>query len=84
MFLAGLPMDELTALSTIVYDTLHANDAEAVYYQSDILGYDVIPEGKVVILLDVTNYLVHERLFKPVTSQGEVGWVLRSKSEAKQ
>lgn len=84
---SGMPLDELQALSKVVYQTLLDNDgveSGTVYHQADILEYEVIPERKVTVLLDVTNILVHDRLFKPVNSQGELGWVLRSQFEAKQ
>lgn len=84
---SGMPLDELQALSKVVYQTLLDDDgieSGTVYHQADLLEYEVIPERKIDVLLDVVNILVHDKLFKPVNSQGELGWMLRSQLEAKQ
>lgn len=84
---SGLPADELTALKSTLYLKLvedQGEDSGTVYHQNDILDQNVIPNRKLEILLDVTQQLVNEKLFKPVQNMGELGWVLRTPAEAKQ
>lgn len=52
-------------LASKLYDAcLDAFDTNHLFYQHDLLGLDVIPKGDVALLLECTQWLVDQKLFR--------------------
>jgi DNA-directed RNA polymerase III subunit RPC6 len=77
---------DITALKTNIYDAcagVAAQNSKMVFRQASILELDQIPNNDVLVLLQVTQALVDEKLFKIVHDSDGMGWRLRSVEEAK-
>jgi hypothetical protein len=77
---------DIGALKKELYDYCLPMQQEgdyAVFHQSDLLEFDIIPKKDLTTLLQVVQALVNEKLFKIVTNADGVGWRLRTADEAR-
>ena len=77
---------EIAALKEEVYKAcvpFAADDPKLIFRQSDIIDLDIIPNGNLQAVLDVTQSLLNEKLFKVVHDTLGMGWKLRTADEAK-
>jgi DNA-directed RNA polymerase III subunit RPC6 len=57
-------------------------NSKKVFNQSSLLELGVIPNDDIQVLMQVTQRLINEKLFKYVQAEG-LGWKLRTLEEAK-
>ena len=72
---------KLEGLKSQIYEQCLDEEPETVFRQQDILDMGVIPDNDAALLLEVTQRLVDEKLFKMVRD-GQLGWMYRPLEDA--
>jgi hypothetical protein len=78
--------EDITALKTELYEAcvpFAKDNPKIVFHQVDIFDLDIVPNNDVNILLQVSQLLLDEKLFKVVHDTDGMGWKLRTVDEAK-
>jgi DNA-directed RNA polymerase III subunit RPC6 len=81
----ALSSTQLVSYKNKIYDAclpLIAEDPTKTFSQSSILELGIIPDNDLRILLQVSQALVNDKLFKIIEGNG-LAWRLRSQEEAK-
>lgn len=79
---AGLQGNGLLELKTKLYDRCATEDHDTVFRQEDLLAMGIIPDDDVRLLLQITQRLCDEKLFKIVREGTIVCWMYRTVAEA--
>jgi DNA-directed RNA polymerase III subunit RPC6 len=74
--------DLIQELKTKLYDLCALEDRSTVFRQDDLLALNVIPNNDIRLLLQVSQRLCDEKLFKLVRDGSAAGWMYRSEAEA--
>jgi hypothetical protein len=77
--------NDIPALGKSLYDAclpFMQQNSKKVFNQSSLLELGVIPNDDIQVLMQVTQRLINEKLFKYVQAEG-LGWKLRTLEEAK-
>lgn len=70
-------------LASKLYDACADNfDPDTLLYQPDLLDLEVVPKGDVTLLLQCTQSLVDQRLFRLHQGQNRIGWKLIPREDA--
>lgn len=73
--------DRITELKKQLYKRCTEEDINEVFRQEDLMAMRVIPQNDAVLLMQVVQRLVDEKLFKMVRD-GLLGWMYRSVEDA--
>lgn len=81
---AGLHGDDVVEeLKTKLYELCRTmEESSTVFRQDDLLALNVIPNNDVRLLLQITQRLCDEKLFKLVRDGSAAGWMYRTESDA--
>ncbi len=69
-------------LKNALYARCASEDDGKVFFQSDLLSYNIIPENNVEKLLLYTQQLLKEGLFKLMTKDGKTCWRVVKRDDA--
>jgi len=79
---SAAPVNDLIAdLKDKIYELCADEEPYKVFRQDDLLDFGVIPNNDANVLLQVTQRLVNEKLFK-IVRDGNVGWMYRAEEDA--
>lgn len=75
---------QVTELAQKLYDACLATyDTDRLFYQGDLLGLDVIPNGDVTLLLQCAQSLVDQKLFRLHQDRNDrLAWKVISQEDA--
>ena len=73
-----------SALASRLYDAcVERYEADQLFYQQDLLGLDIVPKGDVKLLLECTQTLVNQKLFRlHHGSNNRIAWKIISREDA--
>lgn len=74
---------QVDELKERLYNICADGDAHRVFRQEDLMDFGVIPNSDAGLLLRVTQKLCDEKLFKMVRDGSNIGWMYRSREDAK-
>ena len=69
-------------LKNALYARCASEDDGKVFFQSDLLSYNIIPDNNVEKLLLYTQQLLNEGLFKLMTKEGKTCWRVVKRDDA--
>lgn len=69
-------------LKNKLYNLCAMEESSTVFRQDDLLAFNVIPNNDIRLLLQISQRLCDEKLFKLVRDGSAAGWMYRSVAEA--
>jgi hypothetical protein len=78
----GNGKDQVIELKAKLYERCAMEDTDTVFGQEDLLAMSIIPGDDMRLLLQVTQRLCDEKLFKIVREGTSISWMYRPASEA--
>ncbi|CAI7663726.1 unnamed protein product [Penicillium pancosmium] len=81
--MAAAADSRVAKLASKLYDACADTfDPDTLFYQPDLLDLDVVPKGDVALLLQCTQSLVDQKLFRLHQSQNRIGWKVIAREDA--
>lgn len=74
---------QVAELASKLYDAcVNEFDSDHLFYQNDFLNLKVIPKNDVALLLECTQNLVNQNLFRLLQKDGKLTWKLIDREDA--
>lgn len=74
---------QVAGLASKLYDAcVNEFDSDHLFYQNDFLNLKVIPKNDVALLLECTQSLVNQNLFRLLQKDGKLTWKLIDREDA--